>query len=69
MRTCDEKYLIRTIEAAYRSGSEEATGLAGELSATVDSSGYRDGDTLSDADADLVDRLNAAIPPDCPAPP
>ena len=58
----DEKYMLRTIEDAYKSEEEEATGLAGELSAVVDSRKYVDGDELTAEDADLVERLNAAIP-------
>ena len=64
-----ENYMLRTIAAAYESGDEEATGLAGELSAIVDSGKYRDGDLLGSDDIDLIERLNAVIPvPDGPVP-
>lgn len=57
-----ENYLLRTIVIAYKSDNEEATGLAGELSAIVDSGKYRDGDPLDPDDIDLIERLNAVIP-------
>ena len=57
-----ENYMLRTISAAYESGDEEATGLAGELSAIVDSGKYRDGDPLGSDDIDLIEKLNAVIP-------
>ena len=57
-----ENYMLLTIAAAYESNDEEATGLAGELSAIVDSGKYRDGDLLGSDDIDLVERLNTVIP-------
>lgn len=57
-----ENYMLRTIAAAYESGDEEATGLAGELSEIVDSGKYRDGDLLGSDDIGLIERLNAVIP-------
>ena len=57
-----ENCMLRTIAAAYESGDEEATGLAGELSAIVDSGKYRDGDPLGSDDIGLIGRLNAVIP-------
>ena len=56
-----EKYMLKIIKEAYESEIEEATGLAGELSAVVDSSKYVDGDELTAEDADLVEQLNEAM--------
>lgn len=57
-----ENYILQTIAAAYESNDEEATGLAGELSAIVDSGKYRNGDLLGSDDIGLIERLNAVIP-------
>ena len=57
-----ENYTLRTMAAARESDGEGATGLAGQLSETVDSGKRRDGGLLGSDDIGPIGRPNAAIP-------